>query len=317
MGHALALARFGSFRRAAREEHISQSAFSRSIRNLEEALGAQLFDRSGSQVTPTVFGEAVIRHAREVLGSTSALGRELDRLKGLESDSLRVALGTFPAELFAAGALGELARRLPELRCRAVVANFRNVAERVLREEDDLGVADIGNLDPRDRFLAEPIGSMEFVFFCRPGHPLLEQGAVSISDLESYPSAFTRFARRVKSFRPYNSVLEERTGDLLPHIEVEQFSVLLAVVTASNTLGGAAPIQIENEVRNGDLCVLPFRAAWMRLQFGTITLPGRVPNPAAILYKQLLQEFAAEACRRNEALVEEFLAGTSLQQKRF
>ncbi|AUB80591.1 helix-turn-helix domain-containing protein [Candidatus Thiodictyon syntrophicum] len=53
LAHALALSRYGTFHRAAKAQHLSQPAFSRSIRALEESLGVALFDRQGAAVTPT------------------------------------------------------------------------------------------------------------------------------------------------------------------------------------------------------------------------------------------------------------------------
>ena len=51
----LALAASGNFSRAADERHMTQPAFSRRIRALEEWLGAELFDRSSqpAKLTPT------------------------------------------------------------------------------------------------------------------------------------------------------------------------------------------------------------------------------------------------------------------------
>lgn len=314
--HALALARYGSFRRAAAEEHISQPAFSRSIHNLEEALGAQLFDRNGHGATITQFGETVLRHAREIIASTTALNREMDLLRGLEADSLRVAMGTFPAELSAARALGELVRRQPDVRCTANILSHRKVEREVLERAVDLGIADYGNLVRRDLLLVEPIGRHELVFFCRPDHPLVERQRPGIAQLEAYPLVWPRIPPRLKSYRPYNSIVEEEYGDQIPHIEVEQFSLLLAVVAASDTLGVAPPVLIEARVRNDELHILPFRAAWMSLEYGFITLRGHAHSPAAGLYSELVRELEVDVARRNQALVKEFLGTAPLQRSR-
>jgi DNA-binding transcriptional LysR family regulator len=305
--HALALARHGSFRRAAREEHISQPAFSRSILNLEQALGVALFERAGPRATPTVFGQAVLRHAATIIDSTASLNREIDELRGLEKGSLRVALGTFPAELSAAEALGELTRRLPDIRLAASVTGYREVEKRVLQQAVDLGIADIGNVAERDRFHLELIGQHELVFFCRPCHPLVGSRQISISDLEAYPLAWPRISPRVQHFRPYNSIRLKENGDLQPHVEVEHFNLILAVVRGSDTLGATTPVQIETPVRNGELHILPFRAPWMALEYGSMVLRGQALSPAATLYLELIREREAEISGRNKALVEEFL----------
>lgn len=68
------LARHGHFGRAAEACSISQPALSMQIRELEEVLGAALFERSARQVRLTTFGEACARRAREILASVEELG---------------------------------------------------------------------------------------------------------------------------------------------------------------------------------------------------------------------------------------------------
>ena len=304
--HVLSVARHGSFHRAARDEHISQPALSRSIQNLEQALGVPLFDRTGSRVKPTLEGEAVLRRAEQIIGITKELRRDVDLLKLLETDRLRVAIGTYAAEMSAVTALGQLIDQLPGVRIAASIRSWRNVEELVLQRSVDLGLVDIGNLRRRDDLVVEPLPEHAVVFFCRAGHPLADQRSVSVSQLESYPAAFTEVPPRVTSYRPFNALANQATGDILPHIVIEQFSVALAVVAGSDTLGVAAPVQIEAQVRNGDFCVLPFRAPWMKLEYGFISLRGNKLSQAVEFYMQIVRDLESDLASRNQALFDEF-----------
>lgn len=69
-----ALARHGHFGRAAEACAISQPALSMQIRELEESLGTELFERGARQVRLTGFGEDFARRARDILRSMSELG---------------------------------------------------------------------------------------------------------------------------------------------------------------------------------------------------------------------------------------------------
>ncbi|WP_268603244.1 LysR family transcriptional regulator, partial [Escherichia coli] len=60
----LAVAEQGNFTRAAEALHVSQPTLSQQIKQLEDALGAPLFDRSGRRVQLTDAGEAWMRYAR-------------------------------------------------------------------------------------------------------------------------------------------------------------------------------------------------------------------------------------------------------------
>ncbi len=69
-----ALARHGHFGRAADDCSISQPALSVQIRDLEESLGAELFERAARQVRLSSFGEEFLLRVREILRSVDELG---------------------------------------------------------------------------------------------------------------------------------------------------------------------------------------------------------------------------------------------------
>lgn len=63
----VAVADLGGITRAAGAVHLTQSAVSMQVKRLEEALGQQLFDRSGRGVTTTTAGEQLLGYARRML----------------------------------------------------------------------------------------------------------------------------------------------------------------------------------------------------------------------------------------------------------
>ncbi|PSL20152.1 LysR substrate-binding domain-containing protein [Shimia abyssi] len=89
-----ALARQGHFGRAAETCSISQPALSVQIKELEDTLGVQLFERSARKVRLTNVGEDVLTRAREILLSIEELG-DLARAsqQGLSG---RLRLGVIP-----------------------------------------------------------------------------------------------------------------------------------------------------------------------------------------------------------------------------
>ena len=68
-----ALARHGHFGRAADACAVTQPALSMQIKELEEALGATLFERSARQVRLTGLGEEFARRVRDILRSVDDL----------------------------------------------------------------------------------------------------------------------------------------------------------------------------------------------------------------------------------------------------
>jgi len=110
-----ALARHGHFGRAAEACAISQPALSMQIREMEEALGGALIERSARQVGLTKFGEELVQRVRDILRSVDELGdfarASQDRLAG----RLRVGMIPTIAPYLLPKVIENLARLHPEL----------------------------------------------------------------------------------------------------------------------------------------------------------------------------------------------------------
>ena len=110
-----ALIRHGHFGRAAEACAISQPALSMQIKELEEALGGALLERSARKVALTKFGEELAQRVRDILHSVDELGdfarASRDRLSG------RLRIGMIPtiAPYLLPTVMGNLTRTHPEL----------------------------------------------------------------------------------------------------------------------------------------------------------------------------------------------------------
>jgi DNA-binding transcriptional LysR family regulator len=82
-----------SFQRAAEILHLTPSAISHSISNLEKDLGFPLFIRNKTGIQLTGYGENLLPHIQKVLNSEEHLKQEISLLNGLEKGTVK--LGTF------------------------------------------------------------------------------------------------------------------------------------------------------------------------------------------------------------------------------
>jgi DNA-binding transcriptional LysR family regulator len=309
LSHALAVWRHGSFRRAAAEQNLSQPALSRSIHNLEESLGVLLFDRQTSEVTPTLFGEAVLRRAETILGEATELEREIRLMRGLEIGTLSVAMGVYPAELSGNRALSELLRAHPSLHLRSQLRHWRDVERAVRDRQVDIGFGEISHLMDAPDLRLEPIGRHELLFFCRAGHPLLAVDALTVEALDAYPFAGVPIPSRVAHLFPRNCRIDDITGDLIPPILLEDLTAARIVVSRTDAFGLASPLQLEPWLRSGELAAVPFRAPWLRLDYGFIFLASRTLSPAAETFTELVRRIEREVEPRNRILADAALQG--------
>lgn len=108
ISYAITVARCGSVTQAAKKLYMAQPNLSRSIGELEQALGFPLFVRTRQGMVPTVQGERFLSEAEAMLESLTALAQECRRQKHSEAHFVCV-----PSSLFINIVLGA-ARLAPE-----------------------------------------------------------------------------------------------------------------------------------------------------------------------------------------------------------
>ncbi len=133
----LALATAGVFARAADARNISQSAFTRRIKNLEHWAGTPLFDRSVHPVELTAAGKAFRQTAIDTVSALTLTKDDIRSLSRREADTLDfVALHTLAISFFPAW-LGQMTDYLGPVKTRLVAENFSGCAEAILNGSAD------------------------------------------------------------------------------------------------------------------------------------------------------------------------------------
>jgi DNA-binding transcriptional LysR family regulator len=312
IAHALAVSHHGGFRRAAEAQHLSQPALSRSIHNLEEALGVPLFDRQASEVTLTPYGEVFLRRAEVILAEAAELEREMASMKGPSVGRFSVGMSVTAARLSGVRAVAQLLGAHPGLQARLETRHCRDVERLVCNRQVDIGFSEIGHLHDTPELEVEPVARHEMVFYCRSGHPLLARDdALSHADLDEYPFAGIPIPFRLARLFPRNRHLDQDTGELVPPILVEDLDAACTIVSCTDALGVTVPQLIEPWLQRDELAVLPFRRPWLRLDYGFVTLASHAVSPAAAAFMDLVRATERDLGWRNRALVEEMLGAAA------
>src|SRR3954467_6845163 len=110
-----ALARHGHFGRAAESCSISQPALSMQIKEMEEALGGALLERSARRITLTRLGEELIERVRDILRSVDELGDFARASRDRFAGRLRIGMIPTIAPYLLPRVTKNLTRMYPEL----------------------------------------------------------------------------------------------------------------------------------------------------------------------------------------------------------
>jgi len=304
--HALCLRKHGNFTRAALEANISQSAFSRSIRNLESDLGVPLFDRHKTAVKPTRYGEVFLRRAKSIAADSEELEREMQLMRGLGAGRFAVALGVYPAEISGNRALGSMLNDFPKLQYRSYVGNWELVNEMVLNRTADIGFATIEAAETAGNLLVKRVSSREMVLYCRKNHPLADTAKPSRADLDQFPLVSIRVPAALADAIPGKASIDPASGHLVPAVEIDDITTARTVVSQSDGIGAAVPLQIESQLMSGELVLLNFQNPWIKPAYGFLLLENRAISPAAEVFMEKVIALERDADKKNKILLEKY-----------
>ena len=185
-----------NFTRAANDLHVSQSALTVQVQQLEESLGVRLFDRNKRGVTLTAAGKDVFGPLQRLFNDAQTI---VEHARDLSSASTGyVSIAALPT--VCAGPLPELVRSFlsshPGIRVQISDVIAERVREAVLKREVDFG---IGTLHGRDAELhATPLFQDRLVVFTPPGHPLAEKRTVTLREASAHGLILPRGASSVR-----------------------------------------------------------------------------------------------------------------------
>src|ERR1700758_5593745 len=111
------VARCGSIRKAAEKLNVTSSAVNRRIMDLEEELGAPLFERRPRGVRLTAAGEVFVGFLRPQDGEVEGLKSQIEELQGMRRGTVRIACSQ-------ALALEFLPQQIADFRPRYSLVNF-------------------------------------------------------------------------------------------------------------------------------------------------------------------------------------------------
>jgi DNA-binding transcriptional LysR family regulator len=174
----LAVVRSGSFTRAAAVVHVTQSAISRQMRDLERSLGAALFERFGRGVHLTAAGDALVGRAERILLEARDTLQVIEEIKAGVAGELRIGATITAANYVLPDLLAEYRRKHPRVRLVLAPASTPKLLHQVQRNELDLAV--VGQVPADTDLKTWQLIDDEVVLFAARAHPLTRKKTVSL-----------------------------------------------------------------------------------------------------------------------------------------
>lgn len=199
--------------------------------------------------------------------------------------SLNLVVGPFPNQISCQLAVGRLISKYPSLRTKLAIRQYMQVVDMILNRQADLGIAELSPISGNLELATESLGHHVGGFFCRPSHPLLGEKNLTIVDIVKYPWCYTKMPPRIRDNLPSDLGLAGRidpeTLEFIPAIEIETMFGLMPLTIGSDSLCPSALVMLKEELKEGNLAILPFHDTWMVTNYGFISLRNRQIPPAA------------------------------------
>lgn len=285
----VALAEEGNIHRAAQVLSMTQPAASKLLKDLEDVLGVPLFERLPRGMSPTWYGETMIRHARMALASLNQAHDELTALKTGHFGQVGIGAITSPGLSLLPTAVALVKQEHPNLRISLEIETSPVLLDRLEQGKLDIVVGRLFAEHDKGNLAYEPLTEELVSAVARPGHPLMGVSNLGLRDVHGagwiVPPAGSVLRHRF-------DLMFQQEG-LSPPINTIETSALLfmtRMLQQSDMVGVVATEVANYYASHGLLSVLPMDMPCHMDAFGLITRTDRLLSPGAKVMMKALKQ---------------------------
>jgi len=281
-----AVARLGSYTRAAEELFLTQPAVSIQIKRLETQAGLPLFEKIGKKIFPTTAGKAMFSASQDILSRVEVLKNTLEELKGTVKGTLQLSVVT-TAKYFLPDLLGAFLQQYPDVEPKLKFTNRARVIDRLMNNDDDFVV--MGQIPDDDNLEAHPFLTNIIGIVAPAGHPLANKKNITIEELADQRFLIRESGSGTRSV--FDRLLKEHGVQIEPYMELGSSEAIKQAVMAG--LGIAVlslhSVGLEREMKK--LTVLDVEGFPLKRRWYAVHLKGRTLSLVARTFLDfILQE---------------------------
>ena len=292
LDYFLAAVDAGSLRAAARRLEVSQPALTKAVQRLEDGFGVPLFERHAQGIRLTSFGQALLRHAREIHSALRSARGELAALRRGVAGVVSVGAGPFWLDAVLGDAISDMRRLHPDVQVRVSSGRDDALRGRLKRAEIAFVLAAIPGIDQLDPdYLWEPLLQDHYRVIADRDHPLAGRAEVGLEEILAHPwilpSPATNMVQRLRFV-----MLSRGLPPPEPVIETDSISLKFKLMLGSDHLSLHAETHLA-AYNPGHVVILPVPRLETPREAGVIRRRAGILSPA----DQALIQAVRDRCR--------------------
>jgi len=284
--HFLAVVDSKGISAAAAELHITQPALTKSVRQLEDILGVELFERLPTGVVPTRFGEILARRARLMELEYRHAIAEIQAIKGGTGGTINVGAGPVWAVRILPPIIAAFRRQQPKVKVKLRIGVIDTLVPALLGGELDLVCASL-DFPAHPEFVKEQLVDLKHVLVARAEHPLAGRKDIAVKELLDFPwlTLINDYVgtSRVGSFFAANELQPPRIA-----VETTSISAALNLVREDDLILSIPTLMLPHAELFG-LCKLAVRGTLWDAPAGIAYRATRSPSPALSAFCALVR----------------------------
>jgi DNA-binding transcriptional LysR family regulator len=284
-----AIATHGRIINAAKVLGLTAPAITIQLRQAEEEVGLELFDRTADGMRPTAAGLAVIEAAQALDERLRVLDDEIDAIKGVRAGSLRLGVVS-TAKYFAPRLMAAFMKEFPDIDMRLLIGNRAETIAKL--KNHDVDIALMGR-PPKDVPVhASAFGDHPLVIIAPPAHPLARARDISKERIAQENFLIREHGSGTRiSLEIFFSDLPGRIDDL--GLEMSSNETIKQAVMAGLGVAFISAHTIAFEVEAGRLVILDVAGMPVRRQWFAVKRSDRATSPAMDTFLDFLMRKGA------------------------
>lgn len=233
-----------NFSDAARALNVAQSTLSQQVKQLEDELGIQLFERRAHAITLTEAGRELLPFARNTVYDADTCIARINDLTNLAAGSLNIGV-TYSFSPILTETLIEFTSQYPKLKLNIFYKPMAELMDMLQARAVDFVLAFRPSVRIEE-IESHVLFDNHLAVIVRDGHPLARKPSLEISDLSRYSLALP--SKGLQARNAFDRYLSTYPGNLDIRIELNEVNILLELIKHSNMVTVLAEATVYNQL---------------------------------------------------------------------